>query len=68
LKIFVTKVFLFLHFAGDGCIDEEEFTSVCSSYGLSAAECAEAFSRFSQVCNIILKNKFNLLSVFNSNT
>ncbi|XP_046398860.1 calexcitin-2 [Ischnura elegans] len=33
--------------SGDGCIDEEEFTTVCSSYGISPEECSVAFRKFS---------------------
>ncbi|XP_065334845.1 calexcitin-2 isoform X1 [Cloeon dipterum] len=40
--------------SGDGCIDEEEFTTVCSSYGVSPAECSEAFNRFSQNKTVIV--------------
>ncbi|XP_063230732.1 calexcitin-1 [Bacillus rossius redtenbacheri] len=33
--------------SGDGSIDEDEFTLVCSSYGLSKDECGKAFKKFS---------------------
>nr|CAD7401635.1 unnamed protein product [Timema poppensis] len=33
--------------SGDGCIDEDEFTTVCSSYGLTREECQKAFVKFS---------------------
>ncbi|KAL0271766.1 UNVERIFIED_CONTAM: hypothetical protein PYX00_008761 [Menopon gallinae] len=32
---------------GDGLIDENEFVTVCTSYGIDAAECKAAFSKFS---------------------
>lgn len=35
--------------SGDGSIDIDEFTSVCSCYGLEVAECREAFQKMSQV-------------------
>lgn len=34
----------------DGSIDAQEFTIVCSSYGLDAKECEEAFAKMSKVC------------------
>ncbi|XP_044761601.1 calexcitin-2 isoform X2 [Coccinella septempunctata] len=34
--------------SGDGSIDVDEFTSVCSCYGLEAGECREAFTKMSQ--------------------
>ncbi|KAJ8979086.1 hypothetical protein NQ317_004207 [Molorchus minor] len=34
--------------SGDGSIDVDEFTSVCSCYGLGAAECREAFQKIAQ--------------------
>ncbi|XP_018330248.1 calexcitin-2 [Agrilus planipennis] len=33
--------------SNDGSIDSDEFTSVCSSYGLNASECKEAFQKIS---------------------
>ncbi|XP_076252346.1 sarcoplasmic calcium-binding protein 2 isoform X1 [Rhynchophorus ferrugineus] len=33
--------------SGDGTIDVEEFTSVCSCYGLQAQECRDAFTKMS---------------------
>ncbi|XP_066138231.1 calexcitin-2 isoform X1 [Euwallacea fornicatus] len=33
--------------SGDGSIDIDEFTSVCSSYGLKAQECRDAFQKMS---------------------
>ncbi|KAL1490764.1 hypothetical protein ABEB36_013409 [Hypothenemus hampei] len=33
--------------SGDGSIDIDEFTSVCSCYGLKAQECKEAFQKMS---------------------
>ena len=35
--------------AGDGCIDVEEFTSVCSSFGVGADEGRRAFETLSKV-------------------
>lgn len=35
--------------SGDGTIDIEEFTSVCSCYGLETSECREAFNKMSGV-------------------
>lgn len=35
--------------SGDGSIDAEEFTSVCSCYGLEPPECREAFEKMSGV-------------------
>lgn len=34
--------------SGDGCIDEDEFTAVCMSYGIGPDEAKIAFSKFSQ--------------------
>ncbi|KAJ8971583.1 hypothetical protein NQ314_000641 [Rhamnusium bicolor] len=34
--------------SGDGSIDVDEFTSVCSCYGLEASECKEAFQKIAQ--------------------
>lgn len=34
----------------DGTIDAQEFTIVCSSYGLDPKECEEAFGKMSKVC------------------
>ena len=42
----------------DGTIDAEEFSIVCSSYGLDKAECQEAFRKMSQV------NKKKIMSDF----
>ncbi|KAF5299456.1 hypothetical protein FQR65_LT01036 [Abscondita terminalis] len=33
--------------SGDGAIDADEFTSVCSCYGLEASECRNAFQKMS---------------------
>ncbi|KAL1451594.1 hypothetical protein WDU94_005955 [Cyamophila willieti] len=33
---------------GDGCIDEDEFSAVCISYGITPDEAKEAFKKFSQ--------------------
>lgn len=33
--------------SGDGSIDVDEFTSVCSCYGLQVSECTEAFQKMS---------------------
>lgn len=35
--------------SGDGSIDIDEFTSVCSCYGLKPQECREAFQKMSGV-------------------
>lgn len=35
--------------SNDGSIDVDEFTSVCSCYGLQASECKEAFQKMSSV-------------------
>ena len=35
--------------AGDGSIDVDEFTQVCTCYGATKAECQQAFQRFSKV-------------------
>lgn len=35
--------------SGDGAIDVDEFTSVCSCYGLDVPECREAFQKMAQV-------------------
>lgn len=40
--------------SGDGTIDVEEFTSVCSCYGLDASECREAFQKMAQVQKVTL--------------
>lgn len=36
-------------FAGDGSIDEEEFCTVCSHYGISRQESSIAYKKFSKV-------------------
>lgn len=38
--------------SGDGGIDIDEFTSVCSCYGLEVSECREAFSKMSGVSRV----------------
>lgn len=35
--------------SNDGTIDAEEFSIVCSSYGLNKSECQEAFRKMSKV-------------------
>lgn len=44
----------------DGSIDVEEFTLVCSSYGLDKAECQDAFQKMAQVCTPKLPCLFNI--------
>ena len=34
----------------DGTIDGDEFSIVCSSYGVDKNECQEAFKKMSKVC------------------
>lgn len=41
--------------SNDGTIDAQEFALVCSSYGLDARECEEAFAKMSKV---IFASKF----------
>lgn len=38
--------------SGDGGIDVDEFTSVCSCYGLEVSECRDAFSKMSGVSRV----------------
>jgi hypothetical protein len=45
-----------LSFSGDGSIDEEEFKSLCVSYGLNAQDSAEAYNKFTSVCTDSLIN------------
>lgn len=47
--------------SGDGSIDVDEFTSVCSCYGLEAGECREAFSKMSQGQNNVSYEQFEHL-------
>lgn len=35
--------------SNDGTIDAQEFALVCSSYGLDAKECEQAFAKMSKV-------------------
>lgn len=42
--------------SNDGTIDAQEFALVCSSYGLDARECEEAFGKMSKVIH------FNIIS------
>lgn len=35
--------------SGDGSIDIDEFTSVCSCYGIEVSECREAFNKMAGV-------------------
>ena len=39
----------FMWHTGDGCIDVEEFSSVCSSFGIDAGEARKAFETLSKV-------------------
>lgn len=39
--------------SGDGSIDIDEFTSVCSCYGLELSECKDAFVRMSCVSRLL---------------
>lgn len=41
--------------SADGLIDENEFVTVCANYGIDAAECKLAFSKFSNVRIIFLR-------------
>ncbi|KAK9879280.1 hypothetical protein WA026_004130 [Henosepilachna vigintioctopunctata] len=47
--------------SGDGSIDVDEFTSVCSCYGLEPTECREAFSKMSQGKNDVNYAQFEIL-------
>lgn len=40
--------------AGDGSIDVDEFTSVCSTYGVSPDECRGAYKKLSKVTLLFL--------------
>lgn len=42
--------------SGDGSIDIDEFTSVCSCYGLEVSECREAFTKMSGVSKVTTIN------------
>jgi len=44
--------------SGDGSIDVDEFTSVCSCYGLNTNECREAFTKMSQGKNEVKFEQF----------
>lgn len=47
---FNCKIYLFMQLkTGDGCIDIEEFTGVCTSFGISGDESRRAFEAISQV-------------------
>jgi hypothetical protein len=52
-------------FSGDGTIDEEEFKSLCVSYGLSPEGSAEAYSKFTSVSS--LTNKAQRVESFDMN-
>uniref|UniRef100_A0A182MT55 EF-hand domain-containing protein n=1 Tax=Anopheles culicifacies TaxID=139723 RepID=A0A182MT55_9DIPT len=41
----------------DGTIDGDEFSIVCSSYGVDKNECQEAFKKMSKVCYIDTDNQ-----------
>lgn len=43
--------------SNDGTIDAQEFALVCSSYGLDAKECEQAFAKMSKVKDECLKKK-----------
>lgn len=45
--------------SGDGSIDIDEFTSVCSCYGLDASECKEAFNKIAGVSIHFLLGSFS---------
>nr|AWI63388.1 calexcitin 1 isoform X1 [Sogatella furcifera] len=47
--------------SGDGAIDEEEFASVCVSYGIPEEECRTAFRKFSAPGESLTKEKFAVL-------
>ncbi|CAH0553124.1 unnamed protein product [Brassicogethes aeneus] len=47
--------------SGDGSIDVDEFTSVCSCYGLKTSECREAFEKMSQGQHQVNYDQFELL-------
>ncbi|XP_034235165.1 calexcitin-2 [Thrips palmi] len=40
--------------SGDGSIDVEEFTQVCTCFGATKAECEQAFQRFSQNNSVLV--------------
>nr|CAH7752054.1 unnamed protein product [Callosobruchus chinensis] len=44
--------------SGDGSIDIDEFTSVCSCYGLNIDECREAFQKMAQGKNEVSYEQF----------
>ncbi|NP_001291912.1 calexcitin-1 [Bactrocera dorsalis] len=45
----------------DGSIDAEEFTLVCSSYGLDKAECQDAFQKMAQGNSEVTRDQFAAL-------
>jgi Ca2+-binding EF-hand superfamily protein len=45
----------------DGTIDAEEFSIVCSCYGLDKAECQEAFRKMSQGEEEVDRDQFAVL-------
>lgn len=47
--------------SNDGSIDAEEFTLVCSSYGLEKQECEEAFKKMAQGVKEVSREQFSLL-------
>lgn len=44
--------------SNDDGIDAEEFSLVCSSYGLDKAECEEAFNKMSQGAEEVNREQF----------
>lgn len=50
--------------SGDGSIDVEEFTSVCSCYGLDTSECREAFHKMGQVSKCFVNYYVSVLESF----
>ncbi|CAG9765160.1 unnamed protein product [Ceutorhynchus assimilis] len=47
--------------SGDGCIDKDEYSSVCTCYGLEAQECREAFDKMSGGKDSVSYDEFKVL-------
>jgi hypothetical protein len=57
------RISFFVIFTGDGTIDEEEFKSLCVSYGLNPQDSLEAYNKFTSVCTNNLINKYTHIHI-----
>lgn len=47
--------------SADGTIDSEEFTTVCSAYGIDPEECKVAFKKMAKVRYVLYRSKCEIV-------